>query len=114
MRRSAGSSSSGGWSYRRPLSLLLITAYVVMFGWELSAGALESQESIVAAGALYRPPVRDGKLWRLLSAGFTRSAVVYLSGIGGLRDKRIAVVLLAVEPALLQRACDGRRPMRRA
>lgn len=197
-----------GMSYLPPLSLLLIVAYVAVLAWELSVGALESRESIVAAGALYRPPVRDGELWRLVTAtflhgspghligncvglyimglacehafGFARSGVIYLlSGLGGsvlsvlaqpgpsvgasgvvfgvmgavivflyrhqdafyVRDKRIAVVLLAwagfavltglvtpfvdnfahiggflggalgahaVEPALLQRAGQGR------
>ncbi len=101
-----------GMSYLPPLSLLLIVTYVAVLAWELSAGVLESRESLIAAGALYRPPVRDGELWRLLTAtflhgspghligncvglyimgmacehafGFARSAAIYLmSGLGG-------------------------------
>lgn len=71
-----------GMSYLPPLSLLLIVTYVVVLAWEVSVGALESRESIIAAGALYRSPVRDGELWRLLTATFLHGSPGHLIGNG--------------------------------
>jgi rhomboid protease GluP len=86
-----------------PLVLVLIALNVVMFVWELAAGALADQETIVAAGALYRervlPPgggpggvnLLTGEWWRVFSSMFLHGGpdhlignvlVLYVVGIG--------------------------------
>lgn len=69
-----------GMSYFPPLTLLLIGAIIAAFVWELRVGALASQSSIVAAGALSRTHVFGGDYWRLLSAGFLHGSFEHLMG----------------------------------
>jgi len=63
-----------------PLILLLIALNVAMFAWETATGALQSRESIIAAGALVRDRVLAGEWWRLLSATFLHAGVDHLIG----------------------------------
>lgn len=57
-----------GMGYAPPATLMLIVALGAIFGWQLSTGALTSEQSIIAAGALVRERVMQGEWWRLLSA----------------------------------------------
>ena len=57
-----------GMSYAPPATLMLIIALGAIFGWQVSSGALASEETIIAAGALVRDRVAQGEWWRLLSA----------------------------------------------
>lgn len=60
--------------------LILILANTAMFVWELAAGALTSDETIVAAGALVRERVTAGEYWRLVSATFLHGGWDHLLG----------------------------------
>ena len=69
-----------GMSYAPPATLMLIVALGAMFAWQLDAGALASQESIIAAGALARDRVMQGEWWRLLSATMLHGNAEHLVG----------------------------------
>lgn len=69
-----------GMSYVQPATLLVIAALGAIFAWQLSSGALVSEESIVAAGALVRERVLDGEWWRVLSATVLHGSVEHLVG----------------------------------
>jgi rhomboid protease GluP len=64
-----------------PLIILLIIANIVVFGWEISSGALVSRQAIIDAGALARDEVLLlGEWWRLLSATFLHGGPDHLIG----------------------------------
>jgi rhomboid protease GluP len=69
-----------GMTYAPRATLVLIVALSVVFVWELVTGALTSRAAIVAAGALARPEVLDGELWRLGSAAFLHGGPDHLLG----------------------------------
>lgn len=61
-------------------TLWLIGLYVVTFIWQAASGALESQEAILAAGALRGSEVMRGEVWRLVSATFLHGGVEHIAG----------------------------------
>lgn len=69
-----------GMSYVQPATLLLIGALGAIFAWQLSSGALASEESVIAAGALVRDRVLQGEWWRVLSATVLHGTVEHLVG----------------------------------
>jgi rhomboid protease GluP len=69
-----------GMSYLQPATLLLIMSLGAIFAWQLSSGALASEASIVAAGALVRDRVLQGEWWRVLSATVLHGNVEHLVG----------------------------------
>lgn len=69
-----------GMSYAPPLTLLVIGINLMVFIWEASTGALDSTESIVAAGALSRDRVLQGELWRLVTPMFLHGSADHLIG----------------------------------
>ena len=69
-----------GMGYAPPATLVLIVALGAIFGWQLSIGALASEEAIVAAGALVRERVLHGEWWRLLSATMLHGGVGHIVG----------------------------------
>jgi rhomboid protease GluP len=69
-----------GMSYLPPLTLALITANIVVFMWQIAAGALTSQEAIIAAGALERGHLLRGEVWRLFSPIFLHGNLDHLIG----------------------------------
>src|SRR5262249_35677278 len=69
-----------GMSYAPPLMLALVVTNILVFFWELSTNALESREAIIAIGALYRPAVLHGEVWRLISAMFLHASPDHLLG----------------------------------
>jgi rhomboid protease GluP len=69
-----------GMSYAPPATLMLIVALGAVFLWQLDTGALASQESIIAAGALVRDRVMQGEWWRLLSATMLHGNAEHLVG----------------------------------
>lgn len=69
-----------GMSYFPPLTLMLITANIVVFIWQITTGALESQEAIIASGALERGHLLQGELWRLVSPMFLHGSLSHLIG----------------------------------
>jgi rhomboid protease GluP len=69
-----------GMGYAPPATLVLIVVLGAVFGWQLSTGALASEESIIAAGALVRERVAQGEWWRLLSATMLHGGVEHIVG----------------------------------
>jgi rhomboid protease GluP len=69
-----------GMSYLPPVTLALILANILVFGWELRSGALANADAIVAAGALLRQRVLQGEIWRLLTAMFLHGSPEHLIG----------------------------------
>jgi rhomboid protease GluP len=63
-----------------PLVVVLIVLNLTMFAWQLAAGALASEETIVEAGALVRERVLAGETWRVLSAMFLHGGPAHLIG----------------------------------
>jgi rhomboid protease GluP len=69
-----------GMSYVQPATLLLILSLGAIFAWQLSTGALVSEQSVIAAGALVRDRVLQGEWWRILSATVLHGNVEHLVG----------------------------------
>lgn len=69
-----------GMGYAPPATLMLIVALGAIFGWQLSSGALTSEQSIIAAGALVRERVMQGEWWRLLSATVLHGNLEHIVG----------------------------------
>ena len=69
-----------GMSYAPPATLALIIALGVIFSWQVSSGALASEQSIIAAGALVRERVTQGEWWRLLSATVLHGNLEHIVG----------------------------------
>jgi rhomboid protease GluP len=69
-----------GMGYAPPATLTLIIALGAIFGWQVSTGALTSEQSIIAAGALVREGVVQGEWWRLLSATVLHGNFEHLVG----------------------------------
>lgn len=63
-----------------PLILTLIIANIAIFAWEISSGALLSEDAIIAAGALSRAEVLEGEWSRLVSAMFLHGGPDHLIG----------------------------------
>jgi rhomboid protease GluP len=63
-----------------PLTTGMLALLVLVFLAQVSGGALESREAIVAAGALDAGAVRDGDWWRVLSATVLHGGVDHLLG----------------------------------
>ena len=60
------------------ISLILLNAAVFIL--TAARGALESEASIISAGALFQPLVVQGEIWRLASAMFLHGGVDHLFG----------------------------------
>ncbi|HAX86217.1 MAG TPA: hypothetical protein DCY91_08075 [Cyanobacteria bacterium UBA11370] len=69
-----------GMSYFPPLTLMLITANIIVFLWQMATGALESKAAIIDAGALERTRILQGEVWRLVSPIFLHGSVDHLLG----------------------------------
>jgi rhomboid protease GluP len=69
-----------GMRHAPPLILFLIAANLVMFGWEIAAGALADRDTIVEAGALVRDRVVGGEWWRIMSAMFLHGGIDHILG----------------------------------
>lgn len=69
-----------GMGYAPPATLAIIGLLVAVFAWQLASGALQSQASIVDAGALARSRVLEGEYWRLFSATLLHGGTDHLIG----------------------------------
>lgn len=69
-----------GMSYWPRATLAFLGALVAMFGWQLAAGAFDSQNALIDAGALVRTRVIEGEWWRLLSATVLHGSPEHLFG----------------------------------
>jgi len=69
-----------GMSYAPRLTLLLIVINTIVFAWEVANGALQSKQSIIAAGALARDNVLQGEAWRLFTPMFLHGSPDHLIG----------------------------------
>ena len=67
-------------SYWQPLTVATILGLCVVFVLQLVFRTLESEEAIVAAGALKRSLVFEGEVWRLLSAVFLHGSFDHIIG----------------------------------
>lgn len=61
-----------------PVTLALIAVLALVFAGEVTVGALDGRDAIVAAGALERSAVAAGEYWRLLTAAFLHGGVDHL------------------------------------
>jgi rhomboid protease GluP len=69
-----------GMGYAPAATLAIIGLLVAVFAWQLDTGALQSQASIVDAGALVRSRVVEGEYWRLFSATLLHGGADHLIG----------------------------------
>ncbi len=69
-----------GMSYFPLLVVLLLLANAAVYLWEVATGALVDQESVIAAGALYRDNVLAGEWWRLFTAAFLHGDFSHILG----------------------------------
>ncbi len=69
-----------GMSYFPPLTLMLISANIVVFLGQVLTGSLQSKDAIIAAGALERTHLLQGEVWRLLSPVFLHGSLDHLIG----------------------------------
>ena len=69
-----------GLSYLPPLTLVLIVVNLAIYVWELASGALDSEQALVAAGALVRERVLQGEVFRVVTAMFLHAGVEHLVG----------------------------------
>ena len=67
-------------SYAQPATLTLIVAFGAIFVWQLSSGALLSEEGVIASGALVRDRVLQGEWWRVLTATVLHGSPGHLFG----------------------------------
>ncbi|MBI4834740.1 MAG: rhomboid family intramembrane serine protease [Planctomycetes bacterium] len=67
-------------SFLPPLTIALIGINILVFIWELAAGKLENEVAIISAGALYRPLVMQGEIWRLITCMFLHGSFDHLIG----------------------------------
>lgn len=69
-----------GMSAAPVFALVLITANVLAFAWEVKTGALKSSAAIIAAGAIYGEKVFSGQSWRLATGMFLHGGYGHLIG----------------------------------
>ena len=60
------------------LALAIICILTAVFIWQEATGALETEQSIIDSGALHRPCVQKGQVWRLMSAVFLHGDAAHL------------------------------------
>ncbi|MCE9532628.1 MAG: rhomboid family intramembrane serine protease [Planctomycetes bacterium] len=63
-----------------PLTILFCLLCGVFFMAEVSQNVLDDEQKLIAIGAMNRPRVEDGQIWRLLSAAFLHGSVAHLVG----------------------------------
>lgn len=69
-----------GMSWWPPVTLILILACAVVFGFEIATGALTKMGRLLEMGALSSPHVAKGEFWRLLSAPFLHASDDHIIG----------------------------------
>lgn len=69
-----------GLRYFAPLTLGVMLLLVIVFAWQWFSGALDSEEALIAAGALHRGRVLAGELHRLLTAALLHAGFGHLVG----------------------------------
>lgn len=67
-------------SWLPPVTLLLMAACVVVFGFEIGTGALTVPGRLTEMGTLSAPLVLKGEVWRLLSAPFLHASPEHIIG----------------------------------
>jgi len=69
-----------GMSYLAPATLAIMGLCAGAFGWQLASGALESDEAVIASGAMVTERLLRGEAWRLVSAMFLHGGLEHLLG----------------------------------
>lgn len=69
-----------GMSMLPVVIIALAVINVAIFAWQFVSGGLESAETFITAGALYRESVLDGEIWRLLTATYLHAGADHLLG----------------------------------
>jgi rhomboid protease GluP len=69
-----------GMSYAPRLTLAIMVGLIIVFGFQVAAGSLSSETSLVAAGALVRANVATGEWWRLFTATILHGGPDHLIG----------------------------------
>jgi rhomboid protease GluP len=69
-----------GMGWAAPVTLVLIFACLVVFGFELATEALTKPGRLLEMGALSAPDVAQGEIWRMLSATFLHASPDHIIG----------------------------------
>lgn len=69
-----------GMRYTAPITLALVAACTVAFGWQVTSGGLDSLEALVDSGALVQDNLLRGEAWRLVSSMFLHGGIEHLVG----------------------------------
>jgi rhomboid protease GluP len=69
-----------GMTWAPPVTVVLILACAAVFGAEFLTGAHKDVNALIRMGALSLPEVKNGAVWRLLSAAFLHASQVHLIG----------------------------------
>jgi rhomboid protease GluP len=57
---------------------ILIGINVVVYLWELATGALDSDQALIRAGAMYGPLMAQGQWWRIVSGSFLHGGFLHI------------------------------------
>jgi len=58
---------------------VLVAINVAAYIWEVATGALTSDRSLIAHGAIYGPAVKAGEWWRIVTGAFLHGGLLHVS-----------------------------------
>ena len=65
---------------RTPATIALVLANVLAYVWEVTSGTnFDSNQSLLAHGALYGPLVQQGQWWRVISGAFLHAGLAHIA-----------------------------------